>query len=192
MRSSTGAKPPFDDGPVDTSSSRSRSSGCTTSRTGIARNSTAVHPSSSTSLSATARVGTDHSPDVQSSTTARADHCASAADTVQRPCTRTGRSQPVPSSHLLMAVLPQRPATPPLRSPGTYTPGCMVRPSDTSATAHAARRRSRSVTPMRAVLVDPEAKQLVVDEVPDPEPEPGQLLVRVAAAGVNRADLAVT
>jgi NADPH2:quinone reductase len=68
----------------------------------------------------------------------------------------------------------------------------MVRPSDTSATAHAARRRSRSVTPMRAVLVDPEAKQLVVDEVPDPEPEPGQLLVRVAAAGVNRADLAVT
>src|SRR4051812_20336521 len=45
---------------------------------------------------------------------------------------------------------------------------------------------------MRAVLVDPGAKRLVVDEVPDPEPGPGQLLVRVAAAGVNRADLAVT
>ena len=45
---------------------------------------------------------------------------------------------------------------------------------------------------MRAVLVDPEAKRLVVDDVPDPEPGPGQLLVRVAAAGVNRADLAVT
>jgi NADPH:quinone reductase len=45
---------------------------------------------------------------------------------------------------------------------------------------------------MRAVLVDPDAKQLLVDDVPDPEPGPGQLLVRVAAAGVNRADLAVT
>jgi NADPH2:quinone reductase len=45
---------------------------------------------------------------------------------------------------------------------------------------------------MRAVLVDPVARQLVVDDVPDPEPGPEQLLVRVAAAGVNRADLAVT
>jgi NADPH2:quinone reductase len=45
---------------------------------------------------------------------------------------------------------------------------------------------------MRAVLVDRVAKQLVVDEVPDPLPGPGQLLVRVSAAGVNRADLAVT
>ncbi|MFT3854421.1 MAG: zinc-binding dehydrogenase [Ilumatobacteraceae bacterium] len=45
---------------------------------------------------------------------------------------------------------------------------------------------------MRAVLVDPQAKQLVVDVVPDPEPGRGQLLVRVVAAGVNRADLAIT
>lgn len=45
---------------------------------------------------------------------------------------------------------------------------------------------------MRAVLVDPQAKQLVVEVVPDPEPGRGQLLVRVTAAGVNRADLAVT
>lgn len=45
---------------------------------------------------------------------------------------------------------------------------------------------------MRAVLVDPVARQLVVDEVPDPEPGWRQLLVRVTAAGVNRADLAVT
>ena len=45
---------------------------------------------------------------------------------------------------------------------------------------------------MRAVLVDPQARQLVLAEVPDPEPGRGHLLVRVAAAGVNRADLAVT
>ena len=44
---------------------------------------------------------------------------------------------------------------------------------------------------MRAVTVPepggPDA--LVVTTVPDPEPGPGQVLVRVAAAGVNRADL---
>jgi NADPH2:quinone reductase len=45
---------------------------------------------------------------------------------------------------------------------------------------------------MRAVLVDPTERRLVLDEVPDPEPRAGQLLVRVRAAGVNRADLAVT
>ena len=45
---------------------------------------------------------------------------------------------------------------------------------------------------MRAVLVDPAEHRLVVDDVPDPTPGAGQLLVRVAAAGVNRADLFVT
>jgi NADPH:quinone reductase-like Zn-dependent oxidoreductase len=45
---------------------------------------------------------------------------------------------------------------------------------------------------MRAVVVDPTERRLVLDDVPAPEPAAGQLLVRVAAAGVNRADLAVT
>ena len=45
---------------------------------------------------------------------------------------------------------------------------------------------------MRAMVVDPEARRLVLDEVDDPVARPGQLLVRVRAAGVNRADLAVT
>ncbi|MFP5283891.1 MAG: alcohol dehydrogenase catalytic domain-containing protein, partial [Actinomycetes bacterium] len=44
---------------------------------------------------------------------------------------------------------------------------------------------------MRAVVVPapggPEVLQLV--ELPDPEPGPGEILVRVTAAGVNRADL---
>lgn len=44
---------------------------------------------------------------------------------------------------------------------------------------------------MRAVLIDPASRQLVVDEVPDPTPRPGELLVRVRAAGLNRADLAM-
>ncbi len=45
---------------------------------------------------------------------------------------------------------------------------------------------------MRAVLVDPALRRLVVDAVPAPTPAAGQLLVAVRAAGVNRADLAVT
>lgn len=45
---------------------------------------------------------------------------------------------------------------------------------------------------MRAVLVDPTERRLVVDDVPAPTPRAGQVLVRVVAAGVNRADLAVT
>jgi NADPH2:quinone reductase len=44
---------------------------------------------------------------------------------------------------------------------------------------------------MRAALVDPQAGRLVLDDVPDPAPAANQLLVRVRAAGVNRADLAV-
>ncbi|HWE24805.1 MAG TPA: alcohol dehydrogenase catalytic domain-containing protein, partial [Myxococcales bacterium] len=44
---------------------------------------------------------------------------------------------------------------------------------------------------MRAVVVEspggPEVLQIA--EVPDPQPRPGDLLVRVRAAGVNRADL---
>jgi len=44
---------------------------------------------------------------------------------------------------------------------------------------------------VRAALVDPTQRQLVLADVPDPVPGAGQLLVRVAAAGVNRADLAV-
>ncbi len=42
------------------------------------------------------------------------------------------------------------------------------------------------------MVVDPEARRLVFDEVDDPVAGSGQLLVRVGAAGVNRADLAVT
>ena len=45
---------------------------------------------------------------------------------------------------------------------------------------------------MRAVLVDPRERRLVVADVPAPRPSAEQLLVRVRAAGVNRADLAVT
>lgn len=44
---------------------------------------------------------------------------------------------------------------------------------------------------MRAVIVtepgDPEV--LEVQEVPDPEPKPGEVLIKVAATGINRADL---
>ena len=39
---------------------------------------------------------------------------------------------------------------------------------------------------MRAVTIDD--GRLVVAERPDPEPGPGELLVRVAAAGINGAD----
>ncbi len=44
---------------------------------------------------------------------------------------------------------------------------------------------------MRAVIVDQpgDVEALRVGEVPDPTPERGEVLVRVAAAGVNRADL---
>jgi putative PIG3 family NAD(P)H quinone oxidoreductase len=41
---------------------------------------------------------------------------------------------------------------------------------------------------MRALVVDPQ-QQLVLAEVPDPQPREGDLLVAVKAAGVNRADL---
>jgi putative PIG3 family NAD(P)H quinone oxidoreductase len=44
---------------------------------------------------------------------------------------------------------------------------------------------------MRAVVItepgDPEVLQ--VEDVPDPQPKPGEVVIRVAAAGVNRADL---
>ncbi|HLY82268.1 MAG TPA: zinc-binding dehydrogenase [Acidimicrobiales bacterium] len=43
---------------------------------------------------------------------------------------------------------------------------------------------------MRAVLADPATSSLVVADVDDPTPAEGQLLVRVRAAGLNRADLA--
>ena len=44
---------------------------------------------------------------------------------------------------------------------------------------------------MRAVVItNPgEPEVLEVREVPDPHPEPGEVLIRVAAAGINRADL---
>ncbi|MET1132835.1 MAG: NAD(P)H-quinone oxidoreductase [Aeromicrobium sp.] len=44
---------------------------------------------------------------------------------------------------------------------------------------------------MRAVIVEEPGgpDHLVVADLPDPEPGPGEVLVRVAAAGVNRADL---
>ncbi|MFC7755116.1 NAD(P)H-quinone oxidoreductase [Tsukamurella soli] len=41
---------------------------------------------------------------------------------------------------------------------------------------------------MKSIVVDSE-KNLVLDEVPTPEPAPGEVLVEVAAAGINRADL---
>ena len=44
---------------------------------------------------------------------------------------------------------------------------------------------------MRAALVDPSERRLVVDDVSSPTAGPGELLVQVRAAGVNRADLAV-
>jgi NADPH2:quinone reductase len=42
---------------------------------------------------------------------------------------------------------------------------------------------------MRAALIDPAAGALRVDDVDDPAPGPGELVVRVRAAGLNRADL---
>src|SRR5215831_11081856 len=41
---------------------------------------------------------------------------------------------------------------------------------------------------MRALVVAD--RELVVEERPDPVPQPGEVLVRVLAAGLNRADLA--
>jgi NADPH2:quinone reductase len=43
---------------------------------------------------------------------------------------------------------------------------------------------------MRAAIVDPQSRSLEIREVPDPEARAGELLVRVRAAGLNRADLA--
>src|SRR4029450_5269661 len=48
-------------------------------------------------------------------------------------------------------------------------------------------RRARA-TSMRAVTIDD--GRLLLAERPDPEPGRGELLVRVAAAGINGADLA--
>lgn len=42
---------------------------------------------------------------------------------------------------------------------------------------------------MRAVIVDPSSGSLTLEDRPDPSPGPGQLLVAVRAAGLNRADL---
>src|SRR5687767_11272230 len=44
---------------------------------------------------------------------------------------------------------------------------------------------------MRAITIpEPgDVDSLVLDEVPDPEPGPGQVLLDVVAAGVNRADV---
>ncbi len=44
---------------------------------------------------------------------------------------------------------------------------------------------------MLAVVIDPTRQSLDVVELPDPAPGPGELLVAVRAAGLNRADLAV-
>jgi NADPH2:quinone reductase len=44
---------------------------------------------------------------------------------------------------------------------------------------------------MRAALVDPTERRLILADVDDPAPDPTQLLVAVRAAGLNRADLAV-
>ncbi|MGV7637207.1 alcohol dehydrogenase catalytic domain-containing protein, partial [Mycobacterium kansasii] len=43
-------------------------------------------------------------------------------------------------------------------------------------------------TSMRAIVVDDE-KNLVIDEIPTPVPAAGEVLVRIEAAGINRADL---
>lgn len=46
-----------------------------------------------------------------------------------------------------------------------------------------------TVTPtMRAIVVD-DKKNLAVEEVPTPTPAPGEVLIRVAAAGINRGDV---
>ena len=42
---------------------------------------------------------------------------------------------------------------------------------------------------MRAITVESDTATLSVAEVPDPTPGPGEVLIEVAAAGVNRADL---
>ena len=44
---------------------------------------------------------------------------------------------------------------------------------------------------MRAALVDPTERRLILADVDAPTPGPAQLLVAVRAAGLNRADLAV-
>lgn len=42
---------------------------------------------------------------------------------------------------------------------------------------------------MRAITVDPDTSHLNLTEVPDPQPAPGEVVIDVVAAGVNRADL---
>ena len=46
-----------------------------------------------------------------------------------------------------------------------------------------------SVTRMRAVILEQQGQPLKATELPDPEPAPGQLRLRVAACGVCRTDL---
>src|SRR4051794_19139989 len=55
-----------------------------------------------------------------------------------------------------------------------------------------AKPRDTQASTMKAIRVEnpgPEYK-LVLDDVPKPEPKPGEVLIRVVAAGVNHADLA--
>jgi putative PIG3 family NAD(P)H quinone oxidoreductase len=47
---------------------------------------------------------------------------------------------------------------------------------------------ARTLDLMRAMVIGPDAT-LQLDELPTPDPGPGQILIEVAAAGVNRADL---
>src|ERR1700748_2686324 len=42
---------------------------------------------------------------------------------------------------------------------------------------------------MKAILFDTPGAPLTLGEAPDPQPGPGELLVKVHAAGINRADL---
>ncbi len=60
-----------------------------------------------------------------------------------------------------------------------------TRPLTRSASAQPA---ARNVSDMRAIVAD-SAGRLTWQDVPDIQPGPGEVLVRVSAAGVNRADL---
>src|SRR5204863_6099668 len=61
----------------------------------------------------------------------------------------------------------------------------------TSRTAESSPRERIYLVPMRAMVLHATGEPLRLEEVPVPEPEPGQVRLQVAACGVCRTDLHV-